>query len=100
MNFKLTFTSNEDIMEKYGSTQGLSLIHIFSTIVSKGISLLGSIMPIYRSIENDDEIIEPNKDIPFETMVENYYKKKIGTGMSEETKSVLMEILGEDKEDK
>lgn len=59
-----------------------------------------SIMPIYPSIENEDEIIEPNKDIPFETMVENYYKKKIGTGMSEETKSVLMEILGEDKEDK
>ena len=25
MNFKLTFTSNEDIMEKYGSTQGRSI---------------------------------------------------------------------------
>ena len=33
-------------------------------------------------------------------MVENYYKKKIGAEMSEETKSVLMDILREDKEDK
>ena len=46
------------------------------------------------------KLIEPNKDIPLEMMVENYYKKKIGAEMSEETKSVLMDILGEDKEDK
>lgn len=59
-----------------------------------------SIMPIYPSVENDNQVIEPNKDIPLEMMVENYYKKKIGAEMSEETKSVLMDILGEDKEDK
>lgn len=58
------------------------------------------IMPIYPSVENDNQVIEPNKDIPLEMMVENYYKKKIGAEMSEETKSVLMDILREDKEDK
>lgn len=59
-----------------------------------------SIMPIYPSVGNDNQVIEPNKDIPLEMMVENYYKKKIGAEMSEETKSVLMDILREDKEDK
>lgn len=59
---------------------------------------LESIVSVIK--ETDPEMYKTFVNIPLEMMVENYYKKKIGAEMSEETKSVLMDILREDKEDK
>ncbi len=52
-----------------------------------------SITPIFPSSQSDGESRFPAASLPFETLIQNFYTKKFGTSMNEETMSVLMEII-------
>ena len=58
-----------------------------------------SITPIFPSWEEEFELASPAKQLPLETLVQNFYMKRFGTKMSEETLSVLQEIIQENEED-
>lgn len=58
-----------------------------------------SITPIFPSSQESAQSSAPIEQLPLETLVQNFYTKRFGSKMSEETLSVLQEIILDREDD-
>ena len=56
-----------------------------------------SIRPVFSSNDPAGDTPEQIEDLPFEVLVQNYYKKKFQTDMDAETLELLLEIMREEE---